>query len=194
MSGALDLAKELGLTNDDLVERVVAKCVDRVMESAGYDEDGESEAVPSTFARKLHDAVKKRIDAAVEKIAAKHVLPNVTTYLEQLELKATNQWGEARGPAVTFVEYLVQRAEHYMTEKVDHSGKAKDDAGNYGSWSGSQTRIAYLIHQHLQYSIETAMKQVLKDGNAILIEGLEKTCKAKLEEIAKQLKVEVKTR
>ncbi len=45
----------------------------------------------------------------------------------------------------------------------------------------------------MQYEIDTAMKKVIAEGNAILVKGLQETAKAKLAEISEKLKVEVKT-
>lgn len=194
MSGALDLAKELGLSEAELAERVVTRCVERVMSSSMFDEDGESTDVPSQFSKRLQDAVIDRVDKAIDAIASKHILPNVTTYLENLCLQKTNHWGEKTGEPVSFLEYLVGRAEKYMTEKVDYTGKAEGEDRYSSNWRGSHTRIDYLVHQHLHFAVETAMKQVVADGNRILSGALVETCKAKMAEIASQLKVEVKTR
>jgi hypothetical protein len=92
---------------------------------------------------------------------------------------------------MTFIEYLVARAEAYLREDVNFDGKSKDEHSGY-SWSKSQTRIVWLVNKHLQYSIESAMKDAVKTINDAVTEGLEKTVKVKLEEIAKGLKVNLK--
>lgn len=195
MSGALDLAKELGLSNEELTERVVSKCVERVMESVGYDEDGEADTVPSSFAKKLQKAVIARVDKAIDAIASKHILPNVTTYLETLCLQETNQWGEKKGKSITFLEYLVDRAQKYMTEQVNNDGKSESEMTyDRHNFRGKETRIANLVHNHLSFYIQRAMEETVKNGNAILIEGIQETVKAKLAEVAEKLKVGVITR
>ncbi len=77
-----------------------------------------------------------------------------------------------------------------MTEKVDSSGKTKEESGSY-SFSGTQTRVAHMIHRHLHFNIETAMKEALATANGSIVKGLEETVKLKLAEIAKALKVTV---
>lgn len=190
---ALDLAKELGLSSEELLERVINRCAEQVLARAGYDEDGYKDEAPTAFANQLKDLVAKRVDAAIDDIATRHVLPNVTTYLEKLELQETNKWGEKRGSSVTFLEYLVQRAEHWMTEEVNYEGKGKKEADSY-NWRGTQTRIAHMLHQHLHYTIENVIKEALKNAHSSIASGLSETVKLKLEEVSKQLKVEVKTR
>lgn len=179
---AIDLA-ELGFTQEQLQNRVIESIVDRLTISDGGDD--------SELFRRLQNVIEKKINDAVEAVADKHVLPNVTQYLETLCLQETNRYGEKKGEPKTFIEYLVARAEFYMTEKVNFQGKAK--AEDSYQWKESQTRIAYLIHEHLQYAISTAMKDALKNANDSIIGGIHKAVKIKLEEVAKEFKVEVTT-
>ena len=93
---------------------------------------------------------------------------------------------------MTFLEYLIQRAETYIQEPLNYAGKTKEQEG-YG-WSKSQTRISYLINQHLHYSIETAMKQALQTANSAIVGGIEQTVRIKLQEVADKMKVVMQTK
>ena len=156
-------------------------------------EDGETASRDSSFKRKLDAEIKKGIDAAVTALADKHILPHAATMIENITLQETNKWGEKTGQNMTFVEYLVQRAEAYMTEGVNYEGKSKDEARGY-SWTGTQTRITHMVHEHLHYSIETAMKQSLKDANSSICKGIEEAVKIKLAEALQGLKTTVQTK
>ncbi len=182
----------LGITADTLIDQIVNKCVEQLMTDVSFDEDGEEWRSRSRLAKQLDDRIKRQIDETVNALAERHILPNVAAYIENLTLQTTNQWGEKKGQKVTFIEYLTKRAEDYMQEKVNFEGKAKDQAGSY-SWNGTQTRITHLVHQHLHYSIETAMKQALQVATSAIATGLQETCKTKLGEISEKLRVEVKT-
>ncbi len=92
---------------------------------------------------------------------------------------------------MTFIEYLIARAKSYMLEKVDYNGKSKDENSGF-SWNGTQTRITHLIHKHLHYSIETAMKEALNVAVGSFANGIHETARLKLNEIAGQLRVDVK--
>lgn len=94
--------------------------------------------------------------------------------------------------AFTFIEYLVKRAEAYLTEKVDFQGKSKDENGSYSSFSPSQTRIAHMVHQHLSYSIESAMKNAVQTANSAIAIGIAETVKIKLAEIQKGIQASIK--
>jgi hypothetical protein len=50
-----------------------------------------------------------------------------------------------------------------------------------------------MIDKHLHFSIESAMKSAVSNANSAIVGGLEETVKIKLAEIAKSLKVTVKT-
>jgi len=183
----------LGITQEELQQRVVDRIAESVLRFETSNENGDPVWMESDMSRSMDKLVRERINAEVQRIADAHVLPKVTQMIENITLQQTNEWGEKRGAPVTFIEYLVQRADFYMNEKVSHDGKAKGESGGY-SWNGTQTRLTYLVHQHLQYSIETAMKGALSQVNAAIVPALAETAKTKLSEIAASLKVEVRTK
>jgi hypothetical protein len=182
--------ESLGLSKDDIADRVVDRLVDTMLHGYSLDQDGEEVAENTKFKAEIQERVKKRIDQAIDEIAGKHVLPNVAQYLETFCLQATNQWGEKKGERVTFVEYLVQRAEAYMAEKVNYAGKSKSEDGGY-SWSANTTRVAYMIDKHLQYSIETAVKTALSEANKQIAGGLVGAVKVQLENALANIRVGV---
>lgn len=187
------LLEEIGLTKEEIQERVVDRLVERLMTDYSSGDDGRAWSRSSEFAVALEDAVKNRVDIAVNELADKHVLPNVTDYIEKLTLRETNKWGEPKGEPVTFVEYLTQRAERYMTEEVNYEGKSKEE-NVYESWSKSQTRIAHLIHKHLHYSIETMVKNALASANNAIASGIAETVKIKLKEVTDKLRLTVEAK
>jgi len=187
--------ESLGITKDELANRAVEKAVESLLKSSGFDpEDGTEFPTESPFASQMHKAIREKINQAVVDIADRVVLPNVNKQIESVVLAETNSWGErTKSAPLTFTEYLIERAEKYMTEKVDYEGKGKDESRGY-SWSGTQTRVAHMVNQYLHYSIETAMKTALANANSAIVTGIEETVKMKLEEVAASLKVSVKTK
>lgn len=183
----------LGLTQEELAERVVNRAVEQLMTSVGTDEDGHECPLDSDFQRQMKRRIQERIDQAVDEIAAKNVLPNVASYVEGLCLQETNKWGGKIGEPISFIEYLIKRAENYLTEPVNYEGKTKLEAGSF-SWSGTQTRVSHLVHKHLHYGVAKAMTEAVKNANAVIVGGLEQTVRIKLQEVAAALKVEVKTK
>lgn len=181
--------ESLGFTKGELQQRVIDQIVEQIMHEPTEDDDGRTFLRRSEFRLALDKQVKAHIDATVARMAEQHVLPNVSQYIENLTLTETNAWGEKVKEPVTFIQYLIARAEQYLTEKVDGQGKDKADGGY--SWSGKQTRITYLIHQHLHYSIETAMKDAVAQTNKVIVGGIQETVKIKLAEIAQKMKVTV---
>lgn len=182
---------DLGLTQDELRDRVVDQICDQLLMSKAFDGDGEYNE-KSEFARNVSEQVKKRIDTTVTNIADQHVLPRVREIIESTCLQATNKWGEAKGEKLTFIEYLVHCAEKYINEDVNFEGKPKG-ADSYG-WTKSQTRITHMIHQYLHHSIEFAMKEAIGVANSTIAKALHETAKIKLNEIAASLKVNVQTK
>lgn len=185
----MDLNLEsLGFTKEELQERVIARICTQLLDGVGYDEDDNEFTTASQFHRQMRTSIQEKIEATINAIAEREVLPNVASYIENLTLQETNRWGEKTGEKVTFIEYLTRRAEAYMQEKVNFDGKTKEESGSY-SWSGTQTRITHLVHQHLHYSIDSAMKDALKIANSAIATGIQETVKTKLAEISTTLKV-----
>ncbi len=186
--------ESLGFKKEEILQKVVEQVADRVLEGKYYDPENDEDGVmPTRFAKDIEKKILERIDAAVSALADKHVLPNAATYVENICLQETNSWGEKTGTKMTFIEYLVKRAEKYLTEQVSFDGKAKTESNGY-SWTASQTRITHLVHQHLHYSIETAMKQAVQEANSAIARGIHETVRLKLNEIATSIKVAVTTK
>lgn len=183
----------LGFTREEIEQKVIERIVREVMDSVYTDDEDQEYHRPSQFSQRLEQAVRESIDKAVGAIAEKHILPNVEQYVENVTFQETNRWGEPKKEPIGFKEYLAQRAENYLTEKVDFQGKAKGE-DSFGSWKGEQTRVTFLVHRHLHHTIESVMKDAVKGANERIVGGIEETVKLKLKEISESLKVNVSTK
>lgn len=183
---------ELGLTEEELQNRVIETMADRMLSALAVDDDGEEWRPPSSLKRKLDEIIKSRIDETISRMAAEHVLPRVDELIMGRVLQETNAWGEAVKKPVTFTEYLVSRAELYIQEKVDSAGKSKSESGGY-SWSGTQTRLAHAINRHIGVEIENAMKAIIGDGNKQIAKAIETTCRDTIKSISEKLSISIKT-
>lgn len=188
----------LGISRDEIVERLVDRLAEQVLRLhiVADDLDGETPFDhPPHKASLMHvieQRVVEKIDQAIDDIAARNVLPDVASYVETLCLQETNKWGEKIGKPVSFVEYLVKRAEAWITEQVDYQGKPKGT--DSFSWRAHGTRISHMIHEHLDYQIRQAIQQALADLNKSVARGLHETVKLQLADVLNKLTVEVKSR
>jgi hypothetical protein len=201
----MDTLAALGISKDDVVEKIVDRAAHLALygysqDEGGEDEPGEARKLRRLVSRqsldeKLRKHITQQVDEHVTKLANEHVLPRVVEMIETLTLQRTNEWGEKRGTPVTFVEYLVQRADSYMREEVNYEGKAKIENGQHTyNWSKSSTRVAHMIDKHLHYSIERAMAEALKKFSGTMKDGLEGALKAALETVVQNAKVVIETK
>lgn len=190
-STALTLT-EIGIDQDELQDRLVQAIASGLMEGTARDEDGMAYPRATEFAQGLRQKLEDAIGAQVEAIAEQHVIPHVGDLIENAALQRTNEWAEKVGEPLTFTQYLIQRAEAYLTEPVDHDGKPLE-RGRHHSGRKQQTRLTHLVDRHLHYRIETAMKEAVKNANEVLVGALAETVKIKLAEIAASLRVGVTT-
>ncbi len=169
--------EELGITTDDLTERIVQRIADNIL----IDDNELEYSINKMLTEKVNEAVVGLGDAEIG--------PRIAEMVEAVTLHATNQWGEKRGEPLTFKEYLVERAEKYMTDEVDFEGKPKGpDSYN---WRPCQTRITHMVHKHLHYAIESAMEEALKSANSQIAQGITDAVKLKLDELLKGIKATV---
>lgn len=183
--------EELGITKNELVERVIERCCDRILLEHRVNSDGDNWDYDSPIAVSLKKIFQAHVDAALAEVVDKYILPKAAQYIENVTLQMTNKWGEKRGEPLTFLEYLTQRAEAYLTEEVDYNGKTRgqDSCG----WKADQTRIAFMVGKHLQYAIQTMMESAMKSANSAIVGGIEGAVKIKLAEVAEKLQVKVTT-
>lgn len=182
----------LGFTQEELQERVVQRIADSLLNSEHGDDEGRGYRTDSEFKKKLDEKIREGIDAAVVRVADAHVLPNVIALVEGAVLQETNKWGEKRGEPKTFIEYLTERADAYIREPVDYQGKPK--SGDSYNWRANGTRIAYMIDQHLQYQISTAMEGAVKSANESIKGGILEAVKIALGQIQAGLKLSVEVK
>lgn len=188
------LLQELGLSQDEIRQRVIDKMADELFTSAQTGEDGETAYYRESELKKdLDKLVTQRIDQKIGQLFEQHCAPHVEKQIEEIVLQETNSWGEKSGKSkpIGIIEYMVQRIDHFITEQVDYRGKSKREANDYG-WSGKTTRIAFMINDHLQYSVESAVKQALQTANSQIAQGIEEAVKVKLQEVLKNVKCDVK--
>ncbi len=180
----------LGLSTEDLRDRVVERVCQKLMKSIGYDPDcGDTYEADSELVRKFRTEMKTRIDEQVTVFGETHFTPHIKEIIEATTIEQTNNYGEKTGESMTFIEYLVKSAKGYLMELVDYQGKPKKRGDSY--WHSEGTRIAHMIHDYLYSHIETAMKDALKIANEALVDGIKKTVEIKMKEIVKSIKTTV---
>jgi hypothetical protein len=184
------LCAALGITAEELAARLIDRLTDRCLDAelAEWDEAAEEARRPASLMRYVQDRVKAAIDEAVDKIAEQTVAPRVEELIAGTVLQETNKWGEQKGEPVSFVEYIIARAEKWLQEPVAWGGKPKQPGDTYFTAAGP--RIAHMIHEHLHHQIEQAMKTVLGDADSQIRKALAETARKKLDELKLTLKLD----
>jgi hypothetical protein len=180
--------EEIGLTKEEVQERVIDRICERLMR---WEREGEERdyVTDSDFHRKLDTKVKEGIDAAINKMAEKHVIPVLGERIEALALQETSSWGEPKGKPKSFIEYLLNRVDFFMNEEVDKEGRARRER-DYG-WEKDTARINWVIKRQVKLALDQAMAQQLAKVNAALAVGIQSVVQAELQKITDKLGVEV---
>jgi hypothetical protein len=183
--------ESLGITNEELIERVVTRIVEATTQTKRWDEDDDEYIQDSPIAEKLAKFAEDKLAEKVEQIGNETVVPQVGALIEQVCLTKTNQWGEKVGKELTFKEFLVDKALDFMHEPVNYNGKTRSQ-DSY-SWSKHSTRLAYLIDNHIHSTLDYAVKKALSDFNTEVGKSLTKAVEESIAKVTKGIKVNVKT-
>ena len=178
--------KALGITKEDLIDRIVTNAVKKV-----FDEQA--------FGDRIDTDMKRRVDQAVERIATniidKHVAAAIGSdfkkVVSEMVFQKTNQWGEPKGEGMSLKEMTIARMDAWLNEGLDYNGRPK--SGSDYSWKASTTRLGKAIDDYFHYHMDTAMKAILSEANNKHVDGIKTVVGIKLDEIKKTLKVEVKS-
>lgn len=180
----------LGISAEDLAERIIDQAVERLLATTGYDEDGDETSHASRFKREIEKRVQAAVDQKIAALAAEHVIPRVGEMIEQADMRQTNRYGEPVSPPMTFKEYIANRAQVYMTEDVDYHGKSKAEGDSY-NWRSHGPRLTVLMRTYIQETLEKHAKAAVNDVNKVIAQNIEKAAKDAITAASSAIKVSV---
>ena len=187
----MDISLEsLGLTVEQMQDRLVDAMIDRFLTSTVSDEDGEPVVVASQFRQAILKHITTNVDAAVDRLAAPVLESSINDYLAGYKIQSTNGYGEPKREPETITEYIVRRAWEYLTEGVNWQGQTKEDVSKSGGYNfrAATTRVAYLINKRLNDEIAKAMQDALKNANAAITGGLKSAVAFELDKLNAKLR------
>ena len=184
--------EQLGITPDDIADRVAKKIAETMLVSYSDEYDDETgETVqtdlPSKFQTLVRARVEAKVSAAVDAISERVVGGMVEERLTALTFPQTNGYGERKGEPLTLLEFIARRADTYLSEQVDSEGRAGRDC--YGS--ARNPRVVWMLEKWLASRIKDDMERALKNANAKIVGGIEEVVKANLADIANRLSAQV---
>lgn len=183
--------ESLGVSVEELTQRIVDQAVEQLLSYTGFDEDGEPSGTYATkFKKKIEEKIMEAVNSKIAAIAEEHLIPRVGEMIEQADMRQTNRYGEPVTPKLTFKEFIAQRAESYMSEDVDYHGKSKTESGDY-SWRSSGPRLTVLMQSYIRQTLEDHAKGAVSDVNKVIAKNIEKAAVDAIKQAADNLKVSV---
>lgn len=179
----------LGVSAEDLAERIVDQAVHALLYSTGVDDNEEERTYASQFKREIEKRVQEAVDAKISALAAEHVIPRVGELIEQADMQQTSRYGEPKGEKLTFKEYIASRAQAYMTEDVNSSGESKAECRDSYSFRVAGPRLTVLMRLYIQQTLEKHAKEAVSDVNKVIAQNIEKAAKAAIASAADAIKV-----
>lgn len=184
--------EQLGITPDDIADRVASKIAATMLAKVvpDYDDETGSEIEterPTAFQEMVRKRVARKVEQAVDALAEKYIGSELEGRLETMTFPQTNGYGEKKGDPLTLLEYIAKRTETYLTERVDYQGRA-----GYSASTADRTRVVWMLEQFLAERMKEQFSKALATANQQIVDGIAVTMKEKLAEVAAKLRVQVK--
>lgn len=182
----------LGVSTEDLAERIVEQAVHALLYSTGFNPETEEETTyENKFKREIEKKIQQNVDQKIAAIAEEHILHRVGEMIEKADMRKTNRYGEAQSPSMTFKEYIAHRAEVYMSEDVNLQGQSKSEVGDSYNWRSQGPRLSVLMKSYIKDSMDAAAKSAVNDINKVIANNIEKAAKDAIASAASAIKVSV---
>jgi len=182
----------LGISLEELGNRIVDQCVESLLNSAGFNPDTEEETrYESRFKREIEARIQKAVDEKIAALAAVHLIPRVGEMIESADMRKTNAYGEPKSPPMTFKEYIAHRAGEYMSEPVNSSGKSKTEDGDGYNWRAEGPRLTVLMRSYIRVTLEKHAKAAVTDVNKVIAKNIETAARDAITAAAASIKVSV---
>lgn len=152
--------EDIGLTNDDLIERVVQKIVDTLGDEYEFFSDLKQTVKTKVYER-IGESMNRKVDAALDDamgaILAEKICP-VTI------------WGEQAGEETTLRDALAKQARTFWETNVDKDGKLTK------SYGGKPR------HQHLmEQLLKDEFSQAVREHATVIVDGFKAAVKGDLQ-------------
>lgn len=187
--------ESIGLTQEELQNRVVSAIVGRLLTTSAFDWEEDCEyPTNSQFSRKLTEGIQAAIDAKFESLVASNIVPVIATKVDELVIQRTNLWGEKKGAPVTFLEYLIERADQVMAEPLDKQGRTRAECergGNSFYEVKGSNRIAAAVDKCLTTHLQECANTLVKEAQTKVAASLGEVLKSALIDAQSKLKVTV---
>lgn len=182
----------LGISPGELGNRIVDQCVEALLSTTGFSSEiGEEERYESRFKREIVKRLMGIVDEKITALAAVHLIPRVGEMIEAANMGQTSRFGELKTPPMTFLEYISQRAEVYMSENVDCDALSKDEATNSYNWRSAGPRLTVLMRMYIRETLEKHAKAAVTDVNKVIAKNIENAARDAITAAAASLKVTV---
>lgn len=181
-------------TREEILGHVAKKMIES-MNFHGSDDDGEpfnvewAQNVQAQMRAMINSRVEKGIAAAVAKLAEEVVDPKLEEMIRGALIQRTNYYGEKRGEAMSFTEYLVTLAQESVDAEVDMNGKTKEQSDRPYDWRKSGTRLSHAIDRYMMSYLDAAMKTIVASANETFVDGMTKSIQHSLTDLASRVKV-----
>jgi len=178
------------MTQDELQERVVAKIVEDLLQTwTTDDDDGGDYQVASKLRTGLEAGVREAIDAKVNTVCERHIVPMVEQMVDTITIQPTNRYGEPKSEPLTFIEYITKMGREWLLQSVDYQGCAVGDR-DYSSGNGKNpTRLQKIVGDKVEKAIGETLTDATKAVKDTFVPMLETVVRDKLAEISTSLNI-----
>lgn len=155
--------EQIGLTQEELQQRVIEAIASQLLEENLEDEDGDTYSRKTSLHTKLREAIIARVDEKVGLLATMTTASQLPQYLNDLVFTRTNGYGEAKEPGEKLRAHIDRLVGEYLSVQVTSDGNTaryRDDK--------TTSRLEWILGKHVRGLVKEAIDTYLKHAGDII--------------------------
>lgn len=133
----------------------------------------------------LMSRIQEQVESQIRIHCDDTVSPLISEEICKFVIQQTNNFGEQKGEPVTFAEFLAEKANEYLHERVNHKG---EPVGKNSYERMVQSRLTHMLDKQLSHHIKTEMKDAMKSVVSAVAPAIATTCGLKIREATEDIR------
>lgn len=173
----------LGISRDELINKIVDAAVEDLLSSVSTDDEGNSYKMSSRLREDFNTELTKRISSTVSGLVDSLVTPE---YIRTTTFPRYSKYGEKKGDPLTFKEFVEQCVNKILDSRIDDSGKILEP-GSYGYDRGK-----HFMSGLVEKTIERELREAIQKGLINIQQEVTNALKAAATEIITKITASIK--
>jgi autotransporter translocation and assembly factor TamB len=180
-----EILAHLGITKEELLDRVAKQVARDLLHGASVDDEGQAWPIDTKFHKEMQELIETELKSQIATHFQRDVVPKLTEITAKMILNRTNRYGERKAKPQTLKEFMVQQTKNFLREVVDSRGQLTT-RGN------GKTRLETMLSDNMQQVLKMELEDTVSAANEMLAGELQEAVRTRLTALAEKFKIVVK--